>query len=82
MVRIIRDRIQNMIDSKMTLAQIQADQPTLDYGPRYGSSTPSWSKDIFLKAISEDLAGKKAKMRSLGFAPNRSSGGQPRACLD
>lgn len=36
MVTIVRDRIQAMIAKKMTLQQIQAARPTLDYDVRYG----------------------------------------------
>jgi glyoxylase-like metal-dependent hydrolase (beta-lactamase superfamily II) len=36
MLIIIRDRIQSMIDKGMTLAQIKAAKPTMDYDPLYG----------------------------------------------
>jgi glyoxylase-like metal-dependent hydrolase (beta-lactamase superfamily II) len=36
MLIIIRDRIQNMIDKGMTLAQVKAAKPTMDYDPLYG----------------------------------------------
>jgi len=36
MVTIVRDRIKAMIDKKMSLQQIQAARPTLDYDVRYG----------------------------------------------
>ncbi len=61
MVTIIRDRIQSMIEDKMTLAQIEAAQPTLDYDARYGASTPAWSKDMFLEAVYADLTSGKGK---------------------
>jgi glyoxylase-like metal-dependent hydrolase (beta-lactamase superfamily II) len=36
MLIIIRDRIQNMIDKGMTLVQVKAAKPTMDYDPLYG----------------------------------------------
>ncbi len=37
MLVIIRDRIKNMVEKKMTLEQVKAARPTLDYDGRYGS---------------------------------------------
>jgi glyoxylase-like metal-dependent hydrolase (beta-lactamase superfamily II) len=53
MTTIIRDRIQLMIDKKMTLAQIKAAGPTKDYDGVY--STPSWTGEMFIEAIYADL---------------------------
>ena len=53
MTTIIRDRIQLMIDKKMTLAQIKASGPTKDYDGVY--STPSWTGEMFIEAIYADL---------------------------
>jgi glyoxylase-like metal-dependent hydrolase (beta-lactamase superfamily II) len=53
MTTIIRDRIQLMIDKKMTLAQIKAAGPTKDYDGVY--STPSWTGEMFIDAIYADL---------------------------
>jgi cyclase len=39
MIVIIRDRIQDMVKRGMTLEQVKAAQPTLDYDPRYASPT-------------------------------------------
>ncbi len=36
MLMIVRDRIQAMIDKGMTLAQVKAAKPTMDYDPEYG----------------------------------------------
>jgi cyclase len=54
MVTIVRDRIQDLIKQSMTLEQVKAARPTLDYDPRFGSP------DAFIEAIYADLsAGKK-----------------------
>jgi hypothetical protein len=39
MIVIIRDRIQDMVKRGMTLDQVKAAQPTLDYDARYGNPT-------------------------------------------
>ena len=56
MVTIIRDRIQRMIGQGMTLAQVKAARPTLDYDGLYGSSTGSWTTDMFIDAVYQDLS--------------------------
>jgi glyoxylase-like metal-dependent hydrolase (beta-lactamase superfamily II) len=53
MTTIVRDRIQLMIDKKMTLAQVKAAGPTKDYDGVY--STPSWTGEMFIEAIYADL---------------------------
>ena len=53
MVVKIRDRIDDMIKSDMTLQQIKAAKPTLDYDGRYGSP------DAFIDAIHRSLTQKR-----------------------
>jgi cyclase len=53
MIVIIRDRIQDGIKRGMTLDQIKAARPTLDYDGRYGSPT------AFVEAVYRDLSQKK-----------------------
>jgi glyoxylase-like metal-dependent hydrolase (beta-lactamase superfamily II) len=50
MVTIIRDRIQDMIKRKMTLAQVQAAKPTMEYDGLYGAA-PGWSTSQFVEAV-------------------------------
>jgi glyoxylase-like metal-dependent hydrolase (beta-lactamase superfamily II) len=56
MVTIFRDRIQDMIKDKMTLEQVIAARPTLDYDGRYGAPTATWTKEMFIEAVYEDLS--------------------------
>lgn len=49
MVTIVRDRIQNYIKKGMTLEQIKATKPTIDWDPRYGSG------DRFVEAVYRSL---------------------------
>jgi cyclase len=58
MVTIIRDRIVDMIRKGMTLQQVKAAKPTLDYDPLYGASTV-WTTDMFVEAAYKSLSQKK-----------------------
>jgi glyoxylase-like metal-dependent hydrolase (beta-lactamase superfamily II) len=58
MVTIVRDRIQAMIKKGMTLDQIQAARPTLDYDPLYGSTSGDWTTDQFVEAAYRSLVKK------------------------
>ena len=55
MVTIVRDRIQAMIRKGMTLEQVQAARPTLDYDPRYGAASGSWTTAMFVEAAYKSL---------------------------
>jgi cyclase len=59
MVTIIRDRIQTMIRKGMTLEQVKAARPTLDYDPQYGPASGSAAADRFVEAAYRSLAAKK-----------------------
>jgi glyoxylase-like metal-dependent hydrolase (beta-lactamase superfamily II) len=59
MVTIIRDRIQDMVKKGMSLEQVKAAKPTRDYDPLYGSTTGSWTTDMFVEAAYKSLSGKK-----------------------
>lgn len=55
MVAIVKDRIQAMIKKGMTLDQVKAARPTLDYDPRYGATTGPWTTDQFVEAVFKSL---------------------------
>lgn len=59
MVTIIRDRVQDMVNRGMTLEQVKAARPTLDYDPRYGKTTGFWTTDMFVEAVYKSLSPKK-----------------------
>src|SRR5207253_3092648 len=50
MTAIIRDRIKDGIKRGLTLAQVKAGKPTLDYDPRFGRTTGAWTTDMFIEA--------------------------------
>jgi glyoxylase-like metal-dependent hydrolase (beta-lactamase superfamily II) len=56
MVVIVRDRIKDMVDRKMTLEQVKAARPTLDYDGRYGGDSGPWTTSMFIEAVYRDLA--------------------------
>ena len=57
MMIIIRDRIQVMIDKGMTLAQVKAARPTMDYDPEYGREPGVTAR--FVEAVYRSLKEKK-----------------------
>jgi cyclase len=63
MVTIVRDRIQDMIKKNMTLQQVKAAKPTLDYDVLYGTEAGA----VFIEQV----------YRSLKAAPRAASKGQP-----
>jgi cyclase len=58
MLTVIRDRFQNMIKKGMTLEQVKAAKPTLDYDTQYGSATGFWTTDMFIEAVYKSLSDK------------------------
>jgi hypothetical protein len=57
MLTIIRDQVQYLIDSGMTLDQIQAARPTLGYDRRFGSQGGIGNTEAFVEAVYRSLAG-------------------------
>jgi hypothetical protein len=55
MVTIIRDRIQELVKKGMTLDQVRAANPTLDYDAVFGASTGFWTTDKFIEAVYKSL---------------------------
>jgi glyoxylase-like metal-dependent hydrolase (beta-lactamase superfamily II) len=55
MVTIIRDRVKRLIDKGMTLQQVKASEPTLDYDPRFGATTGPWTTEKFVEAVYRSL---------------------------
>jgi glyoxylase-like metal-dependent hydrolase (beta-lactamase superfamily II) len=51
MLVMIRDRVQDLKGKGMTLAQIKAARPSLDFDGRYGSTTGPWTTDMFIEAV-------------------------------
>jgi glyoxylase-like metal-dependent hydrolase (beta-lactamase superfamily II) len=61
MVTIIRDRIQDMVKRGMTIDQVKAAKPTLDYDRHYGSDTGFATTAGFIEAVYKDLSKPQGK---------------------
>jgi hypothetical protein len=59
MLMIIRDRIQAMINRGMSLQQVKAAKPTLDYDPEYGRQPKGTAR--FIEAVYGSLTPASAK---------------------
>jgi cyclase len=57
MVTIVRDRVRDMVGRGLTLAQVQAAKPTLDFDARYGSDAGSWTTSMFIDAVYRGVSG-------------------------
>ena len=57
-VVIIRDVVQDLIKQGMTLAQIQAANPTQGYRSRYGAEKGPWTTSMFVEAVYRSLTQK------------------------
>jgi cyclase len=51
MLVMIRDRIRELKTKGMTLAQVKAARPTLDFDGRYGAATGPWTTEMFIEAV-------------------------------
>lgn len=58
MVTIVRDRIATMIDRGLTLDEVLAAGPTLEYDARYGAETGPWTTAMFVETVYRDLIGR------------------------
>jgi cyclase len=58
MVTIVSERVDDLIQKGMTLAQVKAARPTLDYDGLYGRA-PGWTADRFIEAIYQTSTTKK-----------------------
>jgi hypothetical protein len=59
MLVMVRDRVQDLIGKGMTVDQVKAAKPTMDFDGRYGSTTGSWTTAMFLEAVYKSLKEKK-----------------------
>ena len=55
MTTIMRDRIQYMIQKNMTLAQVEAARPAVDYSSVYGVASGNGTADHFIETLYADL---------------------------
>ncbi len=55
MVTIVRDRIEDMARRGMTVEQVKAAKPTLDYDLHYGADSGTWTTAMFIEAVYRDV---------------------------
>ena len=55
MVTIVRDRIREYVKRGMTLDQVKAKKPTLDFDPRYGTDEGFWTTSMFIDVIYKQM---------------------------
>ena len=60
-VTVVRDRVQDLLDEGKTLAQVKAANPTLGYRSQYGTDSGSWTTDMFVETIYNELRAKVKK---------------------
>jgi glyoxylase-like metal-dependent hydrolase (beta-lactamase superfamily II) len=63
MATIVRDRIKGMVSKGMTLAQVKAARPTLEYERQYGSVAGPWTSDMLVDAAYAELAPRQPATR-------------------
>jgi cyclase len=68
---VIYERIQDMVRKGMTLEQVKAARPTLDYDFRYGKSA-AWTTDMFVKAVFDEISKTVTPARPAGRGRGRS----------
>ena len=56
MVTIVRDRVQEMAKKGMTLQQVKAARPSLEYDGIYGATTGEWTTDMFLETMYREVS--------------------------
>jgi len=59
MVTIIRDRVRDLINARMTLDQVKAASPARGYTRRYGSDSGPWTTNNFVEAVYQSLVKEK-----------------------
>jgi len=58
-ITVVRDRVQDGINQGLTLAQVQAANPTLGYRSQYGTDSGPWTTEMFVAAVYNELAANK-----------------------
>jgi cyclase len=64
MVTIVRDRIADSVKKGLSLEQVKAAKPTLDYDGIYGANSGPWTTDMFIEAAYRSLSTAKPAKQS------------------
>jgi cyclase len=55
MLTIVRDRVQSMLKQGLSLEQVKAAKPTVDYDTEYGRDSGPWTTTMFVEAVYKSL---------------------------
>jgi cyclase len=64
MVTIVRDRIADSVKNGLSLEQVKASKPTLDYDGIYGADSGPWTTNMFIEAVYRDLSAKNSNAKT------------------
>ena len=56
MIVIIKERVEDMVKRGLTLDQVKAARPSLDYDLHYGTTSGDWTTDMFIAAVYGDVS--------------------------
>src|SRR5688572_27430596 len=74
MATIVRDRLREYVKRGLTLEQVKAKKPTVDFDPRYGTDTGFWTTSMFVETIYKEMAKENPpKAPAKGNQRNRSN---------
>jgi cyclase len=62
MMTIVRDRVRDMVKNGMTVAQVKAARPTLEYDGIYGTDR-NWTGEMFIETVYRDLSQRKGAVK-------------------
>ena len=74
MTTIVRDRIREYVKRGMTLEQVKAKKPTLDFDKRYGADTGFWTTTMFIETIYKEMVAENPPAAPKGNQRNRNQG--------
>jgi glyoxylase-like metal-dependent hydrolase (beta-lactamase superfamily II) len=66
MLTIIRDRVEDAVRRGLTLDELKAMRPTLDYDARWGRTTGPWTAERFLEVVYQEMKGRAGSTRDGG----------------
>ena len=71
MLTIVRDRIREYVKRGMTLDEVKAKRPTLDFDPRYGSDKGPWTTAMFVEEIYRQMLAANPPAKTAKPAPQK-----------
>jgi glyoxylase-like metal-dependent hydrolase (beta-lactamase superfamily II) len=77
MATIIRDRIREYVKRGLTLEQVQAKKPTIDFDPRYNTPNGFWDADKLVAEVYKEMSAAQAKAGTAGKPAKGKPSGKP-----